>query len=103
MFRKNITISVTPETYRQARMWAAARNTNVSRVLQSFLDDLPGLISRRFPLPDSADHTHLLKLAHLSWGRLAREGEPTLKLKHNDPEPEEHPNGAQGNCATVQR
>jgi hypothetical protein len=38
---KNITVSVDDETYRRARMVAAARDTSVSALVRDFLRDLP--------------------------------------------------------------
>jgi hypothetical protein len=53
---KNITVSVSDQAYRQARIWAAERGTSISRVVQYFISTLPGLkpAARKFPLPDES-------------------------------------------------
>lgn len=53
---KNITVSVSDQAYREARVWAAERDTSLSRVVQYFISTLPGLkpAARKFPLPDAA-------------------------------------------------
>ena len=45
--RKNITVSVDQSVYRQAREWAARRDTSVSAVVQYLLERLPGLPTAR--------------------------------------------------------
>jgi hypothetical protein len=51
---RNITVSISDQAYRDARVWCAKRDTSVSRVVQTFLEDLPRVKqSRRFPLPDA--------------------------------------------------
>jgi hypothetical protein len=40
---KNITVSVTGEAYRSARVWAARRDTSVSAVVRYLLETLPGI------------------------------------------------------------
>jgi hypothetical protein len=51
---RNITVSISDQTYRDIRVWCAKRDTSVSRVVQTFLEDLPRLKqARRFPLPDA--------------------------------------------------
>jgi hypothetical protein len=45
--RKNITVSVDQSIYRQAREWAARRDTSVSAVVQYLLERLPGLPAAR--------------------------------------------------------
>ena len=52
---KNITVCVSDQAYRQARVWAAERDASLSRVGQYFISTLPGLkpAARKFPLPDS--------------------------------------------------
>ena len=45
--RKNITVSVDQSVYRQAREWAARRDTSVSAVVQYLLERLPGLPAAR--------------------------------------------------------
>jgi hypothetical protein len=40
---KNITVAVSDDTYRQARIWAAKNDTSVSAVVQDLLQNLPGL------------------------------------------------------------
>jgi hypothetical protein len=55
---KNITVTVNDTAYRQARVWAARRDTSVSAVVTYLLENLPGLpvAKRAFPLenPGSA-------------------------------------------------
>jgi len=50
---KNITVTVPDETYRMARMWAAQRNTSVSRVVAFMLQILPThpRANKQFPPP----------------------------------------------------
>jgi hypothetical protein len=40
---RNITVSVSDETYRQARIWAAQRDTSVSAIVQYLLQTLPSV------------------------------------------------------------
>lgn len=47
--RKNITVVVPFETYRQIRIWAADHNTSISRVVQDFLRQLPELSMKPAP------------------------------------------------------
>jgi hypothetical protein len=49
---RNITVSVSDETYRQARVWAAQRDTSVSAIVQYLLQTLPGVTRaiRAFPV-----------------------------------------------------
>ena len=59
--RKNITVTVDREIYREIRIWCAQRNTCVSHVVQLFLKDLPShadiydLFSPRPPQDDDDD------------------------------------------------
>jgi hypothetical protein len=48
---KNITVTVSTEAYRQARIWAAQRDTSVSAVVEYLIQTLPGLprAARAFP------------------------------------------------------
>lgn len=48
---KNITVTVPEETYRQARVWAAERDTSISAVVAYLLETLPGIprAARAFP------------------------------------------------------
>lgn len=51
---KNITVTVADDIYRQARIWAAQRDTSLSAVVAYLLATLPGRKTRaeqRFPLP----------------------------------------------------
>lgn len=54
---RNITVTVSDQTYRQARIWAAQRDTSVSAVVQYLLQTLPGIkrAEAAFPIakPDS--------------------------------------------------
>jgi hypothetical protein len=40
---RNITVTVSDEAYRQARVWAAHHDTSVSAVVQHLLTTLPGI------------------------------------------------------------
>ncbi len=52
----NITVAIDDQTYRNIRLWYAMRDVSVSRVVQTFLNDLPRLENvRRFPLPEAPD------------------------------------------------
>jgi hypothetical protein len=63
---RNITVAVSDDSYRQARIWAAKNDTSVSAVVQELLFNLPGLAraARSFaaglpataPNPDSRAH-----------------------------------------------
>src|SRR5580698_4771126 len=48
---KNITVSISDEGYRQARIWAAERNVSLSRIVAYLLETLPDTprSARRFP------------------------------------------------------
>lgn len=51
---KNITVAVSDRAYHDARVWAARRDTSVSKIVQDFLEDLPTIrFARAFPLPAS--------------------------------------------------
>jgi hypothetical protein len=51
---KNITVAVTDRAYHDARVWAARRDTSLSKVVQNFLEALPRLRSAQaFPLAGS--------------------------------------------------
>ena len=63
--RKNITLSVDRETYRDIRIWCAQRNTTISHVVQSFLEDLPSRADQYdlfSPKPGEDDGEGLLEL-----------------------------------------
>jgi hypothetical protein len=49
---RNITVSVSDETYIQARVWAAQRDTSVSAIVQYLLQTLPSVTRavRAFPV-----------------------------------------------------
>jgi len=53
---RNITVTVNDNAYRQARIWAAKRDTSVSAVVTYLLERLPGLpvANSGFPLENSA-------------------------------------------------
>jgi hypothetical protein len=55
---RNITVAVSDDSYRQARIWAAKNDTSVSAIVQDLLLNLPGLarVARSFTagLPTSA-------------------------------------------------
>jgi hypothetical protein len=50
---KNITVSVSDKAYREARVWAAAHETSLSRVVQHLISTLPniGRAASAFPPP----------------------------------------------------
>ena len=62
---RNITVAVSDDSYRQARIWAAKNDTSVSAVVQDLLLNLPGLarVARSFtagmpaPTPTPDSHT----------------------------------------------
>jgi len=52
---RNITVSVTDQAYRRARVWAAERDTSLSRIVQHLIETLP-TVSRAasaFPVPNT--------------------------------------------------
>jgi hypothetical protein len=54
---KNITVTVSTEAYRQARIWAAQHDTSISAVVEYLIQTLPGIprAARAFPQsPQSA-------------------------------------------------
>jgi hypothetical protein len=50
---RNITVAISDQTYTQARVWAAQRDTSVSAVVEYLLKTLPGIpkAAREFPEP----------------------------------------------------
>jgi hypothetical protein len=40
---RNITVTVSDRAYREARVWAAAHDTSLSRVVQYLIQTLPGI------------------------------------------------------------
>lgn len=83
---KNITVSIDDETYRRARMAAAANDTSVSAMVREMLISLTSNIA-----PESVEeaaerrlHAFLRKNARPSPG--AERGEPTKKAKAAVPE-----------------
>ena len=44
---KNITVAVTDRAYHDARVWAARRDTSLSKIVQNFLESLPSIRSAR--------------------------------------------------------
>jgi hypothetical protein len=52
---KNITVTISDETYRNARVWAAQRDTSISAVVQYLLMTLQGIerAARAFPIAGS--------------------------------------------------
>ena len=51
---KNITVAVTDRAYHDARVWAARRETSLSKIVQDFLEALPRLRdTHAFPLSAS--------------------------------------------------
>lgn len=41
---RNITVSVSKQTYSSARVWAARHNTSVSGIVEFLLDHLPAVV-----------------------------------------------------------
>jgi hypothetical protein len=50
---KNITVTVSDQAYRNARVWAAQRETSLSRIVQYLISTLPTMAraTRAFPSP----------------------------------------------------
>jgi hypothetical protein len=46
----NVTVQVSRETYRNARIWCAQNNTNVSRIVRDILEFLPHMSALRIAL-----------------------------------------------------
>jgi len=46
---RNITVSVTDQTYRQARVWAAENNTSVSSAVEYMLENVHSILRVRKP------------------------------------------------------
>jgi hypothetical protein len=60
---RNITVTVEDQTYHDIRLWCAARDVSVSRLVKTFLQDLHRLKDcRRFPLPAAPDPGSLAAL-----------------------------------------
>jgi hypothetical protein len=58
---RNITVTVSDQAYRQARVWAAQRDTSVSAVVQYLLQTMPGMsrAEKAFPAAKPAQNTTL--------------------------------------------
>ena len=57
---RNITVAIDDKTYHDIRLWCAMRDISVSRVVRTFLQDLPRLENvRRFPTPEAPDERSL--------------------------------------------
>ena len=51
---RNITLAIDDQTYSKIRVWCALRDISISRVVRTFLKDLPRLEQcRRFPLHET--------------------------------------------------
>jgi hypothetical protein len=52
---RNITVTISDDSYRRARIWAAERDTSVSAVVRHILETLPGInrAAKAFPLRNS--------------------------------------------------
>ena len=50
---KNITVTVSDQAYRNARVWAAQRETSQARIVQYLISTLPTMAraARAFPVP----------------------------------------------------
>jgi hypothetical protein len=57
---KNITVCVSDKAYREARVWAAARETSLSRVVQYLITTLPNIsrVANAFPPAKTAPKQH---------------------------------------------
>jgi hypothetical protein len=53
---RNITVAVSDQAYRRARVWAAQRDSSISAIVQYCIERLPGLpiANQGFPLPKPA-------------------------------------------------
>lgn len=53
---KNITVTVSDQAYRNARVWAAQHETSLSRIVQYLISTLPTMAraARAFPVPNSS-------------------------------------------------
>ena len=58
---RNITVTVSDQAYRQARVWAAKRDTSVSAVVEYLISHLPGLPIAKIAFP--LDNPHSAKPA----------------------------------------
>ncbi len=57
---RNITVAVDDKTYRDIRIWCAVREISISRVVRTFLADLPRMENVcRFPLPNAPAYDSL--------------------------------------------
>jgi len=57
---RNITLAIDDQTYSKIRVWCALRDISISRVVRTFLNDLPRLEQvRRFPLPEAPEANSL--------------------------------------------
>ena len=75
---KNITVAVTDRAYHDARVWAARRDTSLSKIVQDFLESLPRIRSAHaFPLAPSESEIE----DEDETGRRGREPAPTLTLE----------------------
>jgi hypothetical protein len=56
---RNITVTIPDKAYRQARVWAAERDTSVSAIVRYLLETLPGIQRARahFPVAKSSSTT----------------------------------------------
>ncbi|HEY1160835.1 MAG TPA: hypothetical protein VGE83_09410 [Terracidiphilus sp.] len=48
---KNITVTVSDQAYRRARVWAAERDSSLSRIVQYLIETLPGISRAADALP----------------------------------------------------
>jgi hypothetical protein len=46
---RNITVSITDEVYRQARIWAAENNTSISAAVEYMLENVRSILNARKP------------------------------------------------------
>jgi len=46
---RNITVSITDEVYRQARIWAAENNTSISAAVEYMLENVRSILQARKP------------------------------------------------------
>jgi hypothetical protein len=54
---RNITVAISDDTYRRARIWAAERNGSISAIVQYLLETLPGIRRSALAFPVASTKT----------------------------------------------
>jgi hypothetical protein len=54
---RNITVAISDDTYRRARIWAAERNGSISAIVQYLLETLPGIRRSALAFPIASTKT----------------------------------------------